>query len=90
MQIELKENVVYQSFKNKKDLQELVLSMILKSKTNKILYKGNPLDINYKLMKKVLLKDCTQRIDPEEIRERYKDVVKTSRERTYCIIYKVK
>lgn len=90
MQIELKENVIYQTFRSKKDLQELVLSMILKSKTDKILYKGHPLDINYKLMKKVLLKDCTQRIEPDQIREMYQSVVETSREQTYCIIYKVK
>jgi len=90
MQIELKENVVYQTFKNKKELQEMILSMILNSKTDKILYKGNPRDINYKLMKKVLLKDYTQRIDPELIKERYEDVVRSSTQQKFCVIYKVR
>jgi len=90
MQIELKENVIYQTFNTKKELQEMILSMILNSKTDKILYKGNPTDINYKLMKKVLLKDYTQRIDPELIRERYQDVVESCKQQNYCVIYKVK
>jgi len=90
MQIELKENVVYQTFKTKKELQEMILSMILNSKTDKILYKGNPRDINYKLMKKVLLKDYTQRIDPELIKEMYEEVVDSCRQQNFCVIYKVK
>jgi len=90
MQIELKENVIYQTFNNKKELQEMILSMILNSKTDKILYKGNPRDINYKLMKKVLLKDYTQRIDPEIIKERYEEVVESSKEQKFCVIYKIK
>jgi hypothetical protein len=90
MQIELKENVIYQTFNNKKELQEMILSMILNSRTDKILYKGNPRDINYKLMKKVLLKDYTQRIDPELIKERYEQVVDSCKQQNFCVIYKVK
>jgi len=90
MQIELKENVVYQTFNTKKELQEMILSMILNSKTDKILYKGNPRDINYKLMKKVLLKDYTQKIDPELIKERYEQVVESCKQQNFCVIYKVK
>jgi hypothetical protein len=90
MQIELKENVIYQTFKTKRELQEMILSMILNSKTDKILYKGNPRDINYKLMKKVVLKDYTQRIDPELIKEQYQNVVESCKQQNFCVIYKVK
>jgi len=90
MQIELKENVIYQTFKTKRELQEMILSMILNSKTDKILYKGNPRDINYKLMKKVLLKDYTQRIDPELIKEQYQNVVESCKQQNFCVIYKIK
>ena len=90
MQIELKDNVIYQTFNTKKELQEMILSMILKSRTDKILYKGNPRDINYKLMKKVLLKDYTQQIDPELIKEKYEDVVDSCKEQKFCCIYKIK
>ena len=88
MKIELKENVVYETFDNKKDLQEKILSMIIKSKTDKILYKGDPNLIDYKLMKKVMLKNYTERIDPEIVRLQYKDVVNLSENKKYCIIYK--
>ena len=47
MKIELKENVVYESFGSKKDMMQKILNMILDSKTDKIIYKGNPSDINY-------------------------------------------
>jgi len=90
MQIELKENVIYKTFNTKNDLREFILNMILNSKTDKILYKGNPRDINYKLMKKVLLKDYTQRIDPDLIKERYEELVDSCKEQRFCVIFKTK
>jgi len=88
MKIELKENVVYESFLNRKEMTQKILDMILDSKIDKIIYKGNPLDINYKMMKKVLLKDYTKRIEPEKVRSMYDDIVMSSDKREFCIIYK--
>jgi len=90
MKIELKENIVYESFENKKDMMEKILKMILDSKTDKIIYKGNPTEINYKMMKKVLLKDYTQRINPDVIKNMYNEIVKSNSNRQFCIIYKNK
>ena len=39
MKVSLKNKVVYETFTTKKDLQDKILSMIIKSKTDKILYK---------------------------------------------------
>jgi len=88
MKVALKTKVVYETFTCKKELQDRILSMIIKSKTDKILYKGNPSDIDYKLMKKVLLEDYTQRIDPEEVKTKYISVVESTEERNFCLIYK--
>jgi hypothetical protein len=90
MKIELKENIVYESFENKKDMMEKILKMILDSKTDKIIYKGNPTEINYKMMKKVLLKDYTQRINPDVIKNMYNEIVESNSNRQFCIIYKNK
>mgnify|MGYP001359603811 CR=1 FL=1 len=90
MKIELKENVVYESFGSKKDMMEKILNMILDSKTDKIIYKGNPTEINYKMMKKVLLKDYTKKIEPDKVRDMYKEVVESTENRNFCIIYKEK
>lgn len=90
MKIGLKENVVYETFDNKKQLQERILSMIMVSKTDKILYKGNPNDIDYKLMKKVMMKKYNEKIDPEIVKLQYKDVINSSDNKNYCIIYKEK
>jgi hypothetical protein len=90
MIIPLKENVVYESFECYKKLQEKILTMIFKSKTDKILYKGNPRDINYKLMKKVMLKDYTQRIDPDIIKKQYIEIINSCDYKSYCLIYKIK
>lgn len=88
MKVALKKKVMYETFKCKKELQDKILSMILKSKTDKIIYKGNPTDIDYKLMKKVLLDDYTQRIDPIEVRIKYTTVVESTEEQKFCLIYK--
>lgn len=88
MKVPLKNKVVYETFTTKKELQDKILSMILKSKTDKILYKGDPIDIDYKLMKKVLLEDYTQKIDPEIIKNKYSSIIELTDERNYCLIYK--
>ncbi len=90
MKTNLKENVIYETFNNKKELQEKILSMIIRSKTDKILYKGNPSDIDYKLMKKVMMKNYTDKIDPEIVKLQYKDVIESNENKNYCIIYKEK
>lgn len=88
--IELKENVIYESFDTRKDMMEVILNMILDSKTDRIIYKGCPKMINYKIMKKVLLKDYTKRIDPDKVRDMYNEVIETTENREFCIIYKNK
>lgn len=88
MKVELKCNVYYETFNTKEKLQERILSMIMISKTDKILYKGNPTDVDYKMMKKILLKNYAQKIDPEIIKEKYKKIINSSEDRKYCLIYK--
>jgi len=71
-------------------MMEKILQMIINSNTDKILYKGDPKDINYKLMKKVILKDYSQKIEPEIVKNMYDEVIKTDQQRDFCIIYKEK
>lgn len=85
---QLKENVLYESFSNKDDMMEKILSIILNDKTDKILYKGDPSEINYKLMKKVLYKDYTKKIEPDTVRKEYYDIVNNMEDRSFCLIYK--
>jgi len=90
MKVKIKDNVVYESFDNKKEMMEKILNMIIDSKTDKILYKGDPKEINYKLMKKVILEDYTQKIDPDLVKNMYEQVIKNDDKRDFCIIYKDK
>lgn len=90
MIVKIKDNVVYESFDNKKEMMEKILNMIIESKTDKILYKGDPKEINYKLMKKVILENYTQKIDPDIVKNMYEQVIKTDDKRDFCIIYKDK
>ena len=90
MKVKIKDNVVYESFDNKKEMMEKILNMIIESKTDKILYKGDPKEINYKLMKKVILENYTQKIDPDIVKNMYEEVIKTDDKRDFCIIYKDK
>jgi hypothetical protein len=88
MKKNIKENVVYESFENKKELIGKILNMIFNSKTDKIIYKGDPSLINYKLMKKVILKDYTEKVEPEKIKDIYNEIVASTDSRTFCLIYK--
>jgi hypothetical protein len=88
MKIDLKENVIYETFPNRNRMMEKIVEMIMDSRTDKILYKGKPNEINYKLMKKVLLKDYTKKIDPDLVKDMYDDITMTDGVREFCIIYK--
>lgn len=90
MKVKIKDNVIYESFDNKNDMMGKILQMILESHTDKILYKGDPKEINYKLMKKVILEKYTEKIDPILVKNMYEQVIQNDEQRDFCIIYKEK
>jgi len=100
MKIKLKNNVMFVSFENQKDMKENIMNFILEAKTDKILYKGDPQNINYKLLKKILpleqIKfDKSENsinkfvvIENKNIREIYKELI-DGIECEYCLIHKI-
>jgi hypothetical protein len=100
MNIKLKENVVFTPYNDDKLLKEKILEFIFESKTDKILYKGNPIDINYKLLKKILPLDQIKfdkssnsinkfvEIENDDIRNVYHHFLKRVN-CDYCLIYKI-
>lgn len=101
MEIKLKDNVVFTPYHNSKLLKEKILEFIFEAKTDKILYKGNPEDINYKLLKKILpldqikfdksINSINKFVEIEEdfnIREVYSDFLEKI-DCKYCLIYKI-
>lgn len=92
MEIKINENIYFKTLNNKKELREFILNMILESKTDKIIYKGEPHDLSYKIMKKILLpkqiiKTSKNLYTPDEIRLQYLNILHDVKEQ-YCIIYK--
>jgi len=100
MEIKLKDNVIFTPYDDAKLLKERILDFIFEAKTDKILYKGNPSGINYKLLKKILpleqiKKDLDSKsinnfieIRSDNIREVYTDLIMKVNCK-YCLIYKV-
>lgn len=88
MKVELKEGVVFESFTHREDMIQMILLMITESKTDRILYKGNPKDIKYRTMKKAMVKDFFMKIEPDKVRDMYKNIVKNTHNRKFCVIYK--
>jgi len=98
MEIKLKENVLFISYDDKTKMKEKIMDFILKSKTDKILYKGDPKQINYKLLKKILPLDQIKfdeslnsinkfvEIENKDIKEVYKELTDNV---DYCLIHKL-
>lgn len=87
MEINLKDNIYYKSYKNKVDLNEEIVNFIFSDKIDKVLYKGDPKLINYKLLKKVIPMSGN-RVEPDMVREKYSKIVDITDNEPYCIIYK--
>jgi hypothetical protein len=87
VELDLKEKITYKSFKTQKDLNEEILNMIFESKTDKIIFKGDPYDINYKMMKKVISPDNPLAAGGN-IREVFRKIIMLSHNEPYCMIFK--
>ena len=87
MEINLKENIYFKTFDKKVKLNEDIVDFILSDKIDKVLFKGEPNDINYKLMKKVIPLS-EKNIDPEIVRKKYQNILELCDNSPFCIIYR--
>ena len=87
MEINLKENIYFKTFDKKIKLNEDIVDFILSDKIDKVLFKGEPNDINYKLMKKVIPLS-EKNTDPEIVRKKYQNILELCDNSPFCIIYK--
>jgi hypothetical protein len=87
LEINLKENIYFKPYDKKVKLNEDIVNFILSNKIDKVLFKGEPNDINYKLLKKVIpLIDKNS--EPELVRKKYQNILEICDNMPYCIIYK--
>ena len=87
MEINLKDNIFYKSYKSKVDLNEEIVNFIFSDKIDKVLYKGDPKEINYKLLKKIIPFNEI-RVEPDKVREKYSHILELSDNAPYCVIYR--
>lgn len=91
MEINVQKNIYYQPFNSRKELKEKILEFILNSNLDKVIYKGDVMDMNYKLMKKIIAKSeeiRNKNIDPEDVKKKYKKIIDMSGDQPFCLIYK--
>ena len=66
--------------------------MIFESKIDRVLYKGEPSDINYKLLKKLIVPKETLKetkiINPDIVKNTYITLIEQTHDEPYCVIYK--
>lgn len=87
MEINLKDNIFFKTYDKKIKLNEDIVEFILSDKIDKVLFKGEPNDINYKLLKKVI--PLSERnTDPEIVRKKYQNILELCDNSPYCIIYR--
>ena len=87
MEINLKDNIFFKTYDKKIKLNEDIVDFILSDKIDKVLFKGEPNDINYKLLKKVI--PLSERnTDPEIVRRKYQNILELCDNSPYCIIYR--
>jgi len=87
MEINLKDNIFFKPYNNKIRLNEDIVNFILDDKIDKVLFKGEPNDINYKLLKKVIPLSGTNS-EPELVRKKYQNILEICDNSPYCIIYR--
>ena len=87
MEINLKDNIYFKPYQRKIKLNEDIVEFILSDKIDKVLFKGEPNEINYKLLKKIIpLIDKNS--EPELVRSKYQNILELCDNSPYCIIYR--
>jgi len=87
MELILKENIVFKTYDKKIQLNEEIIDFIMENKIDRVLYKGDPNEINYKLLKKIIpLSDSKE--SPELVRKKYQNILELSDNQPFCIIYR--
>jgi len=87
VEIHIREKIVYESFKTQKQLNEKILQFISDNKTDRIVFKGDPYEINYKLLKKIFSEDSPL-VYNEDYRGAFRKVLKMTNYDPLCMIYK--
>ena len=87
MELILKENIVFKTYDKKIQLNEEIIDFIMENKIDRVLYKGDHNEINYKLLKKIIpLSDSKE--SPELVRKKYQNILELSDNQPFCIIYR--
>jgi hypothetical protein len=87
VEINLKDDIYYKSYDNKVDLNEEMVNFIFSNKIDKVLYKGDPNLINYKLLKKIIPMN-EKNSEPDKVRSKYSNILALTENEPYCVIYK--
>jgi hypothetical protein len=87
VKLNLKEKIAYRSFGSQDKLNEFVLTYIFDAKTDKIIFKGDPYEINLKLLKKLIDKE-NPLVENGDVRGAFRKIVQATHNDPYCVIYK--
>jgi hypothetical protein len=87
VKLNLKEKIAYRSFESQDKLNNFVLEYIFSAKTDKILFKGDPYEINLKMLKKLIDKE-NPLVENGDIRGAFRKIVQATHNDPYCVIYK--
>ena len=87
VELHIREKIVYESFKTQKQLSEKILLFIENNKVDRIIFKGDPYELNYKMLKKILSEDCPLVIHGD-YRGALRKILKMTNYDPLCIIYK--
>ena len=87
VKLNLKEKIAYRSFDSQDRLNEFMIEYIFNAKTDKIIFKGDPWDINLKLLKKLIDKE-NPLVENGDIRGAFRKIILTTHNDPFCAIYK--
>jgi heme oxygenase len=99
MIINFSDTIIFSTYDEKIKMKERIIEFISESKMNKILYKGDPNQVDYKLLKKIIsinhifddsstnIKNFVDIADDDNVKDIYRKFLeKINCE--YCVIYK--
>jgi len=87
VKLNLKEKIAYRSFDTQDSLNKFIIDYIFDAKTDKIIFKGDPWEINLKLLKKLIDKE-NPLVDHGDVKSAFRKIIQITHNEPFCVIYK--
>ena len=81
-------DLIYIPFKTKEEMKLEIIRLITQGEAYRIVHQGNPFQIKYKHIKRILWSDVSKKVSIDYTHQLYRKIINSFEYKDYCIFIK--